>query len=81
MVVSFPGNDLVGEIHVDPKRNWTADDLGREVGLSRLVLVKRFVLLFGEPPMEYLTHWRLALCIKRRVQDDIANCRAGGACL
>lgn len=32
-----------------------------EVGLSRSALADRFVALIGEPPMQYLTRWRLAL--------------------
>src|SRR5690606_17631061 len=48
-------------IHGDPGRAWTVDDLGREAGLSRSALAERFAALIGEPPMQYLTRWRLAL--------------------
>ena len=37
------------------------DDLGSEAGISRSALAERFALLIGEPPMQYLTRWRLAL--------------------
>jgi AraC-like DNA-binding protein len=40
------------------------DDLGRDVGLSRSALAERFALLIGEPPMQYLTRWRLALAAR-----------------
>jgi AraC-like DNA-binding protein len=39
-------------------QDWTVDDLGREVGLSRSALADRFTRLIGEPPMRYLARWR-----------------------
>jgi AraC-like DNA-binding protein len=37
------------------------DELAREVALSRSALAERFTALVGEPPMQYLMRWRLAL--------------------
>lgn len=54
----------LGLMHADPARAWTVDDLGREAGLSRSALAERFALLIGEPPMQYLTGWRLALAAR-----------------
>lgn len=51
----------LGLLHAEPARAWTVDDLGRETGLSRSALADRFTLLIGEPPMQYLKKWRLAL--------------------
>jgi AraC-like DNA-binding protein len=51
----------LGLMHAEPARQWTVNDLGREAGLSRSALAERFGLLIGEPPMQYLTRWRLAL--------------------
>jgi len=48
-------------LHTQPGRAWTVDELGREVGLSRSALAERFASLVGEPPIQYLTRWRLAL--------------------
>ncbi|HUJ85854.1 MAG TPA: AraC family transcriptional regulator [Burkholderiales bacterium] len=48
-------------LHADPARAWTVDDLAREVALSRSSLGERFGELIGEPPMQYLTRWRLGL--------------------
>jgi AraC-like DNA-binding protein len=42
-------------------RGWTVDALGRAVGLSRSALVDRFNALVGQPPMTYLTNWRIQL--------------------
>ena len=48
-------------LHGEPGRAWTVDELGREVALSRSALAERFAALVGEPPMQYLMRWRLAL--------------------
>lgn len=46
-------------IHRHPDRPWTVADLGREAGLSRSPFSARFMALLGEPPMRYVTRWRL----------------------
>jgi len=48
-------------LHRHPAQPWTIADLAREVGLSRSVLAERFRHYLGEPPMSYLTGWRLQL--------------------
>lgn len=48
-------------LHAHAGRAWTVDELAREVALSRSTLAERFTELIGESPMQYLTHWRLAL--------------------
>jgi len=45
----------------DPARPWTVAGLAAEVGLSRAALARRFHELIGEPPMTFLTNWRMAL--------------------
>jgi AraC-like DNA-binding protein len=44
-----------------PARPWTVAKLAAETGVSRATLAHRFSELVGEPPMAYLTGWRLAL--------------------
>lgn len=46
-------------IHGDPSGRWTLDRLARKAGVSRSGLVTRFRRLVGEPPMQYLTRWRM----------------------
>ncbi|GAA0400588.1 AraC family transcriptional regulator [Microbispora corallina] len=48
-------------VHRDPARPWTVAALAAEAGVSRAALARRFTGLVGEPPMAYLTSWRLAL--------------------
>jgi AraC-like DNA-binding protein len=48
-------------LHSTPTHPWTLEKLAREVVLSRSSLAERFMHLVGEPPMQYLTHWRLQM--------------------
>jgi AraC-like DNA-binding protein len=48
-------------LHGDPARNWTIEELAKEVGLSRSVLAERFAELVGLPPMHYLAKWRMQI--------------------
>ena len=48
-------------LHQRAAEDWTVEALGREVGLSRSALHERFVELIGQPPMQYLAHWRMQL--------------------
>jgi AraC-like DNA-binding protein len=48
-------------MHDDPAHQWTVAGLAAEAGISRAALARRFGDLVGEPPMTYLTGWRLSL--------------------
>ncbi|MDE2295440.1 MAG: AraC family transcriptional regulator [Gammaproteobacteria bacterium] len=48
-------------MHGSPAHDWTIDELGRKVGLSRSVLAERFTDLLGMPPMRYLARWRMQI--------------------
>ncbi|MFF0308847.1 AraC family transcriptional regulator [Streptosporangium sp. NPDC004379] len=48
-------------IHNDPAHPWTVAGLAAGTGVSRASLARRFTELVGEPPMTFLTGWRLAL--------------------
>jgi len=45
----------------NPARPWTVASLAAAVGVSRAALARRFTELVGEPPMTFLTEWRLGL--------------------
>ena len=45
----------------NPAQPWTVASLAAETGVSRAALARRFTDLVGEPPMTYLTGWRIAL--------------------
>ncbi|MEO3922328.1 AraC family transcriptional regulator [Micromonosporaceae bacterium B7E4] len=48
-------------LHHNPAHGWTVASLAAATGVSRAGLSRRFTELVGEPPMTYLTGWRLAL--------------------
>jgi AraC-like DNA-binding protein len=60
----FVGNSL-SLLHANPARNWTIEELARDVGLSRSVLAERFTDLVGMPPMQYLARWRMQIAAGR----------------
>ena len=59
------GDPVVGPalrlLHERPGMPWTLAGLASAVGVSRSGLARRFTALVGEPPMGYLTTWRLTL--------------------
>ena len=59
-------------LHANPARNWTVDDLAREVAVSRSVLAQRFTELVGEAPMKYLAGWRMQLA-KQMMREGTRN--------
>ena len=59
------GDRVVGAalaaMHERPAQPWTLDELAHVANSSRSVLAERFQALVGEPPMHYLTRWRMLL--------------------
>ncbi|MDA0636343.1 AraC family transcriptional regulator [Nonomuraea sp. MCN248] len=59
------GDPVVGKamrvMQNNPAHPWTVAALAAEVGVSRASLARRFTELVGEPPMAFLTGWRLDL--------------------
>jgi AraC-like DNA-binding protein len=68
----------LGLLHARVAHPWTVDALAREVGLSRSALGERFAALLGEPPMRYLTRWRMQIATLhlRESRDAIAKIAA-----
>jgi AraC-like DNA-binding protein len=44
-----------------PAQAWTVGTLARETRVSRATLARRFADVVGQPPMEFLTQWRVTL--------------------
>jgi AraC-like DNA-binding protein len=51
-------------LHGATARRWTLDELAAQAGSSRSVLAERFAQLVGQPPMQYLTQWRMQLAAR-----------------
>lgn len=58
-------------IYNNPAHPWTVANLAAAVGCSRAVFARRFTDQVGEPPIAFLTGWRLALAA-----DLLQNSRA-----
>jgi AraC-like DNA-binding protein len=48
-------------LHHAPAHPWTLPELARKLGVSRTRFAERFHTFLGEPPMAYLTKWRVQL--------------------
>ncbi|MGW4714620.1 AraC family transcriptional regulator [Nocardia sp. NPDC004260] len=68
------GDPLVGKalrlLQHNPAHGWTVAGLAEAVGMSRAALARRFTDLVGEPPMAFLTEWRLALAADLLQESD-----------
>lgn len=51
-------------LHERPAHAWTVDELASSAGLSRSVLADRFAYFVGQPPMQYLTQWRMQVAAR-----------------
>ena len=60
-------------MHESPSRPWTLDTLARELHVSRATLARRFTSHVGEPPLSYLTKWRMELAAARLRETDAST--------
>jgi AraC-like DNA-binding protein len=60
----------LGLIHQSPEQRWTVEELAEAVALSRSVFSARFTHLVGEPPITYLTRWRMSRAT-RLLKDNV----------
>jgi AraC-like DNA-binding protein len=56
---------VIALLHGRTAEPWTLAALAREVHLSRATLARRFAELVGEPPLTYLTRWRMHVAAQR----------------
>ncbi|MEO6600250.1 MAG: AraC family transcriptional regulator [Polyangiaceae bacterium] len=49
----------LGHIHQSPEQDWTVQSLASKVAMSRSAFASRFMRLVGEPPLSYVTRWRM----------------------
>lgn len=61
--------DALELIHEHPEKNWSVASMASAVGMSRSSFATRFTTTVGEPPLTYLTRWRLVKAA-RAMRDD-----------
>ncbi len=54
-----PISTALGLIHQSPEYRWTVQEMADAAALSRSAFSARFTELVGEPPLTYLTRWRM----------------------
>ena len=57
-------------IHARPAEPWTVERLASSVAMSRSAFAARFTTLVGEPPLQYLAHWRMTIAAQRLREGD-----------
>ncbi|TMR89004.1 AraC family transcriptional regulator [Nonomuraea basaltis] len=57
-------------LHRDPARPWTVKTLADQASLSRAAFSQRFAAMIGQPPLTYLTWWRLTLAARMLRESD-----------
>jgi AraC-like DNA-binding protein len=57
-------------IHDTPAHPWTVQSLATRAGLSRAAFSRRFTMLVGQPPLTYLTWWRLTMAARLVRESD-----------
>ncbi len=56
---------VIAAMHARPAEPWTVESLAREIHVSRATLARRFADVVGEPPLTYLTRWRMHLASQK----------------
>lgn len=63
------GEERIGRtlsaMHADPFRRWTVQSLAEIARMSRSIFAERFATVVGEPPLRYLSRWRLTIAADR----------------
>jgi AraC-like DNA-binding protein len=56
-------------LHTRVQEEWTAEKLAHEMHMSRSSFAERFTAVIGQPPMRYLTRWRMQIA-RQRLRDS-----------
>lgn len=58
-------------IHTAPGRPWSVATLAAEGGLSRTPFARHFTEVVGQPPLTYLTRWRMTIAARLLRETDV----------
>ena len=61
----------LGLLHHEPQRAWSVQLLANEVAMSRSPFAAKFTALVGEPPLSYLTRWRMQLAAEFLLRERL----------
>jgi AraC-like DNA-binding protein len=60
----------LADVHDDPARAWTVEDLAARGAMSRSTFAQRFTAMVGQPPLTYLTWWRMTVAGRLLRESD-----------
>jgi AraC-like DNA-binding protein len=66
---------VLSAIHAKPAYGWTVVELAGIACLSRSAFAERFSQIVGQPPLAYLTQYRLRLATRLLIQQDLSISR------
>ncbi|WP_188830358.1 AraC family transcriptional regulator [Nocardia camponoti] len=64
-------------IHADPAAEWSVDELSSRAGVSRATLARKFAATVGEPPLAYVTRWRMLTAARMLREDSLPLASVG----
>lgn len=70
--------EALASLHRAPEYAWTIANLAAKVGVSRSALAEKFRHYLGEPPMTYLSRWRLRLGARMLTSSSYSVARIAG---
>lgn len=68
----------IERMHAEPAAAWTVESLAKVARLSRATFARRFVARLGEPPLEYLTRWRMTLAARLLIDGGASVSEVAG---
>lgn len=63
----------IATIHRTPQRPWTVEQLATRSGMSRAAFASRFTKFVGEPPLRYLSRWRMHKAIEMMGENRLTT--------
>ncbi|MDC0668421.1 AraC family transcriptional regulator [Nannocystis radixulma] len=67
---------VLAAVHADPGAAWTVATMAARAGMSRSAFAPAFHRLVGEPPLAYVTTWRMRTAARALVEDGPTNLKA-----
>jgi len=62
---------VLARIHAEPEKPWTVNSLAKQINLAKSAFTERFRQVVGEPPLQYLTGYRMQKACELLWQSNI----------
>jgi AraC-like DNA-binding protein len=71
--------EVLTAIHQNPSHDWRVSTLASRAAMSRSAFAARFTQLVGEPPLHYVTRWRIHKAARLLCEDNHSVARVADA--